>query len=744
MAEAATSDNKNRTVDMKTLKERIMCRVCGKQYSYPKTLSCLHSFCISCLRSLSTLDSKGTKVVCPTCKMESLVPDNDFEAFPEAFHIKREIQLYEFLQKANGRIEIACEKCSNKTVKAASYCPDCSKFICDLCVTIHRSWPEFQSHKVLSLAKLRSSSGDHIPEKIEPLVCVVHTKECTIFCETCQEQICHECIIKAHRDHHYNLAHDAAVKHKESLSSSLSTIEDIPKQLQLAIDKINSISKEFSAKGQAVMDEVKTRFGDLQKQALLCCEELLKDAQEVIQSKQVLLNEQRKDLESMKAKATDCLEFIQQATEGKHIAEFFMLEHQMASRIKTIKAEFEALDLTPIEEPEIQFFLQPELAEKIKTESRISDGSVLYAGATEGKYFSVNEIITFYIALSSAFYKCRSSPIEQFKAEIQSCRDDSICPATIAISSSGFAKLQCSFSERGRYRVNVLANGRHITGSPYAFYVKPPPQQFQAPVKTITNLSSPRGIAVNHKNQIVITEENRHVVTIYGRKSKKILSFGSFGSQDSQFNQPLGVVVDGKGFIYIADSKNDRLQKFGSDGSLVAIFSGEKEACGVLSRPSSVKVDKEDFVYMVDRGNSRVIVLDSNLDYQFDFGGHGVGLGQLEDPWDIALDAHGFVYVTDIKQHCIHIFSAGGEFRGRIGSHGTQKGKLNRPTGIAIDRFNRIFVSESANHRVSMFHVCSEFLDCFSTGLTMVNPCGIALDNDGFVYVTSSDSVHVF
>ena len=744
MAEAAKSKNKTNAVDMQVIKETILCKECKKPYSYPKTLNCLHSFCISCLRSLSMLDSQGTKVQCPTCKAESRVPENDFEAFPEAFHIKRQIQIYNFLQKVNGTVEVKCEKCSNNTSKAASYCNECNKFICDLCVTIHRSWAEFQSHKVLPLTKLRKLSGSDIPEQIEPLLCTTHKKECTIYCETCQEQICHECIIKAHRDHLYSLVHDAAIKHKESIKNKLDMVKEVPRQLQESIDKIVSISTEFSTKGKAIIDDVNTKFDDLQAQMLTCCNELLADAQDVLQSKQELLRGQIHDLKVMKVKATDCLEFVAQATAGNHTAEFFMLENQMASRIKAIKAEFDRFDLSPIEEPEIQFFPPPSIVDQIKMESKVSDGSVLYAGATEGKNFSVNEIITFFIALSSAFYKSRSSPIDQLKAEIQSCRDDSICPAKIAISSSGFAKLQCSFSERGRYRVNVLANGKHISGSPYAFYIKPPPQQFQSPVKSIGNLNSPKGVAVNSKNQVVVSEEERHSITVYGRKSKKILSFGNYGSQESEMNQPLGVVVDKNGFIYVADSKNDRVQKFSEDGKYVAMYTGGKDSCGVLCKPSGLKTDHNGFLYVVDRGNSRVVVLDTNLEYQFEFGGRGFKLGQLEDPWDVALDKHGFVYVTDVKQHCIHIFSPGGVFRGRIGSHGTQKGKLNRPTGIAIDRFNRIFVSESGNHRVSIFHVCSEFLDCFSTGLTMVNPCGLEIDDDGFVYVTSSDSVHVF
>ena len=526
----------------------------------------------------------------------------------------------------------------------------------------------------------------------------------------------------------------------------MSEIADIPKQLQLAIDQVRNISEKYAASTQAVVGEVQTTFEGLQKEISARGEQLVKNAQELEECEQKPLQKQLEELKTMMTKAVDCIEFVSFSSSGEQLSEFFRVEKQMKQQVKAVKKEFEGLDLMPVEEPEIHLFMGPNnTTDSITSAGNVSNGSILYAGTSGEKYYSVNEIITFFIALSSAYYKSRVSPINQFKAEIQSQRDGSVCPAKVAISGSGFAKLQCSFSERGRYSANVYINDKHITGSPYTFYVKPPPQHFQAPVKTISNLSSPRALAINAKNHVVVTEENRHSVTVFGRKSKKVLSFGSSGTEDaSLLNKPLGVAVDTGGNMYIADSKNNAVKKFSSSGAFVALYDGRKCSSGSLNQPSGVKINSKGLVYVVDRGNSRVVVLNQELVFQFEFGGQGVGVGQLEDPWDVAFDAYSICYVTDMKQDCIHIFSPRGEFRGRLGSQGSQKGKLNRPSGITVDRFGRIFVSEAGNHRVSIFHTCSEFIECFSTGLTMVNPCGIAADEDGFVYVTCSTCVHVF
>ena len=745
MAEAAGVNGKKHAIDLRTLKQQIMCKICKKQYHSPKTLPCLHSFCITCLQSINVHNSSGMKIRCPECKKEvNIQGGNCDECFPDAFHITHQIQLYSFLQKVNGKVEVKCEKCSNKSVRATSFCSKCGKFICELCVTIHQSWSEFSSHEVLSLKALKESYHRHIPDEPTSTTCPDHTKECTIYCETCEELICHECIIKSHREHHYNLASDAVSKHKMTMKVKLGDIKGTPGQLQGAINTVGGISQSFSAKGQAVTDEINAEFDKLQQAMTSRRKVLIQDITRLVESKLRLLEEQRESLELMKAKVSTCLDFVTQTIAGDRVSEFFILQRQMAARITEVKREFSSTDLTPVEEPEAHFSLNAELTDKLQTAGSVSDGSIMYAGLDDSRIFMVSEVVTFYIALSSAYYKTKTNPMEELKAEIQSLRDGSICPASIAVSSSGFAKLQCSFSERGRYSVTVIVGDHHISGSPYIFFVKPPSTQFVSPVKTIPRLSSPKGLAINSKNEIILSEESRHVVSVFGKKSKKVLSIGSFGSDKGQFNHPVGVAVDSSGCIYIADSKNNRIQKFDPDGNLLATFNGEKSPSGLLNSPMGVKINSEDKLFIVDRGNNRVVVLNLDLEFELSFGTGGNGLGQLEDPWDIAFDKDGFYYVTDTKQHCIQIFNRGGEFRGKIGTHGTQKGKLNRPSGIAIDQFNRVFVCEFGNHRVSIFHTCSEFLDCFSTGLSMVNPCGIAVDGDGYVYISSAEMVHVF
>jgi len=111
MAEAAEA-NKQQPTDLKTIKQRIICQICKKQYTQPKTLPCLNSFCASCLQTIGVTQSPDIRVECPQCKKEIKVEGSDFEKLPDAFFVNKLIALHDFMQKVDGRVDVKCEKCS--------------------------------------------------------------------------------------------------------------------------------------------------------------------------------------------------------------------------------------------------------------------------------------------------------------------------------------------------------------------------------------------------------------------------------------------------------------------------------------------------------------------------------------------------------------------------------------------------------------------------------------------------------
>lgn len=729
-------------LDSETLRSKITCAICSKYYATPKTLPCLHSFCLACLEAISTDKTGMLQLTCPSCQKEFSEVDKALVDLPNAFQINRHLEYHKFKQRVLGQVNVLCEKCVSNKVTATAFCTKCNKFICELCLKIHNSWSELQDHTTLKLYELKNSYQKYIPVTNTIHNCDVHNKECNAFCESCHELVCHECILKTHRDHQCFYSDESAKSHKKALIEELDQINHLPTQLHTAITVIDNIVENYSNQGQEVENNLFDTLNSLEKAIATQRETLTKALKDHLSDKGKLLSDQKQDLEHTMMKINSCIGFITETINEKYPTEFFILEKGMKDRINELQDEFSKMELQPVEEPEIHFKFDPETLLTLQESIKISDGSILHGIS---KVYTTGEVISFYISLSSAFYKTKNNPMEELSAEIQSLRNGSSCPATVAVSSNGFAKLQCTFSERGWYSVNVKISGRHINNSPYRFYVKPNGNQLQQPIKSITKLQGPKSLAITKNHQIVICEESHHSVSVYSWKNgKKVATIGEYGKDKGLLSHPTGVAIDSDGFLYVADTKNDRIQKFDGSGKFVAMQKGEKESNTKLHLPSSVTIGPDGLLYVADRGNSRIVVLDKDLEYIRSFGSAGYGLGSLHDPWDTAFDDQGFIYITDRRQHCIQVFTKTGSFRGKIGSQGQQKGKLNHPTGIAIDRFGKIYVCESGNHRVSIFRTSSEFLECFSIGLSMVNPCGVAVDEDGFLYVASDETVHVF
>ena len=62
-----------------TLGEHLKCAVCLDQYTEPKVLPCLHTFCKRCLQGVLNYEGAVWKLICPTCRSSAKVSLNLFE-----------------------------------------------------------------------------------------------------------------------------------------------------------------------------------------------------------------------------------------------------------------------------------------------------------------------------------------------------------------------------------------------------------------------------------------------------------------------------------------------------------------------------------------------------------------------------------------------------------------------------------------------------------------------------------------
>ena len=250
-----------------------------------------------------------------------------------------------------------------------------------------------------------------------------------------------------------------------------------------------------------------------------------------------------------------------------------------------------------------------------------------------------------------------------------------------------------------------------------------------------TNGYGGRGIAAGDNGNVYVGLGGN--VTTYGSNGELIISWGSSGSGEEEFNWPGGISISGDGSIYVADSGNGRIQKFTADGAFITTWYG--------AFLQGLAMNGNGDLYGVNPGEKSV--------YGFKFDGESIGKWKYNSstaegsfPTGIAIDVSGNIYVADYEDYCIKKFSPDGQLILRWGKEGTGDGefsfeKYNGPDGIGIetDGEGYIYVADLGNHRIQKFTLDGAFVlkwgsEGFGDGI-FYYPRGVAVDKNHDVYV---------
>ncbi len=341
----------------------------------------------------------------------------------------------------------------------------------------------------------------------------------------------------------------------------------------------------------------------------------------------------------------------------------------------------------------------------------------------------------------------KGEPCMELTDLVVECRLVSVTASTEVagrVERTGQSECEVSYlpTIKGEHHLHIKVEGQHINGSPLSIHVNE-----KLSVQTIRGLIGPRGIAINQKNEVIVSANGEHRIYVFNSHAEKLLSFGTRGSGEGQFQGPLGIAVDNQGNILVADRDNHRIQKFTAEGKFLrAVGShgfGAMNFCfpyGIAFNAISKKV------YVLDALKHHVQVLNSNLNFSSVFGTSGEGEGEFKQPCDIACDSKGRVYIVDCESHCIHIFAANGQFLKELGRHG---GALNRPMCVAVDISDMVYVSDSGKCCVSVFTSEGQLVKAVGRegkgNGEFVSPGGVAVDNNGVVFVCDRDHrIHIF
>ena len=274
---------------------------------------------------------------------------------------------------------------------------------------------------------------------------------------------------------------------------------------------------------------------------------------------------------------------------------------------------------------------------------------------------------------------------------------------TVTMTTPSQYKVSYTAVSRGQHKLHVQVNDREINGSPFTITVYLDLTQTGRPMRIVTNLNFPYGIAYNSRGEMIVSECGGHKLSVIDNRGKKIRTFGSRGDSPDQMIYPRGIAIDDMDNIYV--SSRHKLQKFTSNGELIKCIGKE----GEFNFPRGVTLH-DNQVYVCDTNNHRIQVFDVNLNFVRSIGSHGKGRGEFNKPYDVKLDTAGNIYIADCYNSRVQVLDNSGHFIRTLGDEGERK--LRRPSGLHIaDKY--VYISDLGGNCVLVYETSGHFVTSF-------------------------------
>jgi len=156
---------------------------------------------------------------------------------------------------------------------------------------------------------------------------------------------------------------------------------------------------------------------------------------------------------------------------------------------------------------------------------------------------------------------------------------------------------------------------------------------------------------IAENGDIYVPDRHLNMVRWFDSTFTLVLTWGSFGSGDGQFNQPwdIGASPDG-GRLYVLDSGNYRVQVFTNNGVYLSQFGGPGTAPGQCANCYGLAVDNNGLVYVTDWFEG-IQIYDEYGGFIEEF----VAPGVSPHPRGVCFDIDNNLYVVDSYNEVVHV-----------------------------------------------------------------------------------------
>ena len=715
--------------NVKMATDNLSCPVCYQLFKKPKYLPCHHSYCEQCLEKMQV----QSKIICPECRKEAIVPPGGVKDLDNNFFINRLVDEFILKRKVEGEAEVKCDECGGEDPVVA-FCPDCTLFFCHVCNEHHKRSNKSRDHGIVPLTELRSKKDVAIQPKPKAMMCKEHDTELFFYCETCDQLVCMYCVMKDHIGHNHDTVKNMVGKQRQELKKVTAPVEEMIRGLSDTHNNIEKMRKKIRQQGGEVNKKIDQHYDRVIQKLMEQKEQLKQQVYDTVSQKEKAVTTQLEEVEYAQAEVLSMKE-LNDAVEKSSDQEVLSVKKQVIDRMQQITDKYKKVNIPPVQQATMEFVPTKEALLQFGLVCSVDPHNCEVVDLPRYIIKGKKTKVTIITKLNNGDYCSRGG--SQVSVQLGGVDD------TTQVRDNNDGSYMASFvpQQVGEEKLSVFVNGEQIKGSPYSVMVIRDYTSVNKPSKILNNngkMGQPWGIVFGKNGMWAVADWSNHCVYIFNREDQLVRKFGSHGSGNGQFISPAGVAFYSDDHLYVVDHENHRVQKLTIDGKYLLKFGGKGSENGKLKSPRGLAVHNHK-VYVADCDSHRISVFRTDGKFH-----HTIGSGQLGIPHDVTVNGNNQLLVADNAHHCIYTFTLDGDYVGKFGTRGTGRGQLDHPYGITVDLYGFILVADTYNHRVSIFDQNNNFVHCFGSKGSAIGqfqcPYGIAVSANGNVYVSDRNN----
>ncbi|XP_068675722.1 E3 ubiquitin-protein ligase TRIM71-like [Montipora foliosa] len=708
----------------KILKKEAECPLCIETVKNPKTLPCLHSFCLECLDRHTNFARRQLKatIKCPVCQTSFQIPETDtFENLPSSFHLNR---LVDVLALEDGSVQSQrCNSCDENNT-ATCYCFVCQDFLCASCFEAHQRLKATRGHRNVLIDKLQAQDVQELIHR--PAMCSQQYHEdqpLEFYCEDCKSLICHKCTVVSHDRHSKRDTQKAAQEQKMQMANAVAKVKaeivryesEIKKQSDLRNkNKIEILNEE-----KKMTDTVEKLIRDLREH-----ERKMKDKfREIYEAEQKHHATRLENFELVATQLKSCFERCQSILDRNFSVEILQTNHAIIGRCNEL-LNVRKPDLYM--SPHVHYLVEKKLDLMDPVVVTKTDPSKCLAEGQDSKEVKERKETYFVIVTKdSEGFQCYQQD-DKIKVNILTPEGDQL-KTDVKDTKDGKYTLTYTPQDAGQHRVEILVNGEPLTGSPWIVQVHQHQYQLEYSVA-----SKGKGRGQFDGIHDIDVSEKTGTIAVADLRNKRIQLLNSeveFRSEIKVDGEPFSVAFTDSGdLLTLVQKSYSKLRLFSEEGHFIKRINDKH-----LDKPCHLSIASDGRIIITDYGDKKIKVLspDGNDLLQ------SFSAPDCDKKPFYAIYHQNKFFISYFYADCVKVFDKSGVYLHDIGCKGSNDGQFDGPVGLVIDKYNRLIVCDARNHRLQLFTLSGKFLSKIDEAEFFHNdvPSYVAINSDGSLVV---------